>query len=159
MKFLNNGKQIFDDIYEMYYNLFIELGLAVGQNNYLYDQDTGITLKYKDRYIKAALTRTPIYSGAYDIVFDPTQNYNLMVVLLGYYLDKEANNENKIQYIAQYIEDNNDPNNKMQRVVLKTKNGDIYSQFYHNIFLAYVEIVFILAGYTSLDLSNFDIII
>mgnify|MGYP000886831378 CR=1 FL=1 len=159
MQYLPNGVMLFDDIYEMYYNLFLELNLGVDQNGYLYDIDTGITLKYKDKYIKAAMTRTPVYPGAYDIVFDPSQNYNLMVVLLGYYLDKEASNENKIGYIAQYIDENEDSNDRMQRVVVKTRNGEIFSHFYHNIFLAYIDIVFILSGNTCLDLSNFDIII
>ena len=52
MNFLPNGKMIFDDIYEMYFQLFAEIGLGINQNQYLYDQDSMIVLKYKDKYIK-----------------------------------------------------------------------------------------------------------
>lgn len=152
-------RTIFDDIYEMYYNLFLELNFGVDPNGYLFDMDTGVTLRYKDKYIKPAITPVPVYAGAYDIVFEPSQNYNLMVTILGYYIDKEANNENNIGFIAQYIEENNNPDDRMQRVVVKTKNGNIASRFYHNIFLSYIDIIFILSGNLSYDLSNFDILI
>lgn len=160
MKFMPNGKMIFDDIYEMYYNLFLELGLAVNNDGYLYDTESNIVLKFKDKYIKAAMTRTPVYPGAFDIVFDPSQNYMLMVYMMGYYIDKESSNgEDRIGFIAQYIDEDRSTDDKIQRVVVKTRNGNIYSQYYHNIFLAYIEMVFILSGNTSLDLSNFDIVI
>lgn len=159
MNFLPDGKMIFNDIYEMYYNLFLELGLAVNENGYLYDIDNNIVLKFKDKYIKAAMTRVPVYPGAFDIVFDPSQNYMLMVYMMGYYIDKEVNNENKIGFIAQYIDEDKSTEDKLQRVVVKTRNGNICSRYYHNIFLAYIDIIFILSGNTSLDLSNFDIVI
>ena len=136
-----NGKIMFDDMYELYYHLFLEIGLSINGNNYLYDQDTEIPLMYKDKYIKATTFPVPIYAGRNDIVFDPSQNYNLMVSILGYYIDKESNSDSgdNIGFIAQYIEDNDI---EMQRVVVKTKSGDYFSQFYHNI-----------------DLSNFDLVI
>lgn len=153
-----NGKIMFDDMYELYYHLFLEIGLSINGNNYLYDQDTEIPLMYKDKYIKATTFPVPIYAGRNDIVFDPSQNYNLMVSILGYYIDKESNSDSgdNIGFIAQYIEDNDI---EMQRVVVKTKNGDYASQFYHNIFLGYIEIIFLLAHSFNVDLSNFDLVI
>lgn len=153
-----NGKIMFDDMYELYYHLFLEIGLSINCNNYLYDQDTEILLMYKDKYIKATTFPVPIYAGRNDIVFDPSQNYNLMVSILGYYIDKESNSDSgdNIGFIAQYIEDNDI---EMQRVVVKTKNGDYASQFYHNVFLGYIEVIFLLAHSFNVDLSNFDLVI
>lgn len=153
-----NGKIMFDDMYELYYHLFLEIGLSINGNNYLYDQDTEIPLMYKDKYIKATTFPVPIYAGRNDIVFDPSQNYNLMVSILGYYIDKESNSDSgdNIGFIAQYIEDNDI---EMQRVVVKTKNGDYASQFYHNVFLGYIEVIFLLAHSFNVDLSNFDLVI
>ena len=153
-----NGKIMFDDMYELYYHLFLEIGLSINGNDYLYDQDTEILLMYKDKYIKATTFPVPIYAGRNDIVFDPSQNYNLMVSILGYYIDKESNSDSgdNIGFIAQYIEDNDI---EMQRVVVKTKNGDYASQFYHNVFLGYIEVIFLLAHSFNVDLSNFDLVI
>ena len=155
MNFLPNGKMIFDDIYEMYFQLFAEIGLGINQNQYLYDQDSMIVLKYKDKYIKATVTPQEIYAGRTDIVFDPSKNYNLMTTLFGYFIDKESSTEGKIKYASQYIED--DPSKTKQRLVVKTANGDIVSSFYFNIYLAYIECIFILSGY-NVDLANFDFI-
>lgn len=156
MKFLQDGRVMFDDMYEMFYHLFTEIGLSINNNQYLYDQDTGIELKYKDKYIKSTVVPIPIYAGKNDIVFDPVKNYNLMVSLLGYFIDKEANNPegDRIQFIAQYIED--DQNREKQRVVIKTRNGDFASNFYRNIYLGYIEIIFILADNFIPNLVNFD---
>lgn len=153
-----NGKIMFDDMYELYYHLFLEIGLSINSNQYLYDQDTGIPLMYKDKYIKATIVPVPIYAGRNDIVFDPSQNYNLMVSILGYYIDKESNSEDgdNIGFIAQYIEDNGE---EMQRVVVKTRNGDFTSQYYHNVFLGYIEVIFLLARSFNVNLSNFDLVI
>lgn len=162
MNFLANGKIVFNDIYEMFYHLFTEIGLSINGNQYLYDQDTGIELKYKDKYIKATVQPIPIYAGRNDIVFDPIKNYNLMVSILGYYIDKESQNPNgdNIGFIAQYIEEipngSSDPDKRRQRVVLKTNKGEIRSQFYNNIYLGYIEIIFILSDNFIPDLSNFD---
>lgn len=158
MQFLPTGHMIFDDVYEMYYNLFLEIGLAINHNSYLYDTDTGIELKYKDKYIKASVSQAPIYPGMYDIIFDPATNYNLVAVLLGYYIDKVSKSgEDTIGYIAQYIEDNGSVDDRKQRIAVKTNHGDYFTNFYYNLYLAYIEMIFLLGGNT-VYLSNFDIV-
>ena len=158
MHYLANGAMQFDDIFEMYYYLFSEIGLAINSAQYLYDMDTGIVLKYKDKYIKATTIPQNIYAGKNDIVFEPEKNYNLMVNMMGYYIDKEAEqNDNDIGFIAQYTE--YDDTEEQQRVVIETSNGTICSKYYHNIYLGYLECIFIISGNTSVDLRNFDNII
>lgn len=158
MYFSPQGKMMFNDIFEMYYHLFTEIGLAVNSSNYLYDQDNGSLLKFKDKYIKATVVPVEIYAGKNDILFEPARNYNLMVSILGYYIDKETNNPDcNFRFIAQFIEDEGGDSNK-QRVVVKTDRGDIPSHFYFNIYLGYIETIFNLSGNFDVDLSNFDVI-
>lgn len=158
MQFLTNGKILFDDIYEMYYHLFSEIGLAINSDQYLYDQDSMTLLRYKDNFIKATVQPIEIYSGKNDIVFDPVRNYNLMVNLFGYFISKESNSieGDKIRFISQYIDDNQTKDK--QRLVVKTANGDFASQFYYNIYLAYIECIFLLSGNFTPDLGNFDFV-
>lgn len=159
MQPLANGFQIFNDVYERNYYLFMEIGLSINNNQYLIDQDTGQTLQFKDKYIKATVEPVPIYAGKTDILFEPERNYGLMEKLLGYYIDKESNSDegDRIGYIANYTE--YFPDKTKQRVVIKTARGDIATQFYHNLYLAYMEAIFLLSGsFNNLTLSNFDIV-
>lgn len=158
-----NGKLFFEDEKEMYYNLFLELGLGVNNDQYVYDQDTGIVLKFQDQYIKMNFNND-IYPGKNDIIFDPSTNYHLIRVLFGYYIDKERENGNDIGYIADYKEEENQralisKNERFrQRFVVKTKRGDIKSDYFYNIYLAYIHAIFIISGNNEYDLSNFDIL-
>ncbi len=159
----SNGKMYFSDVNEMYYELFLEIGLGVNSSQYIYDQDTGIVLKYKDKHIKMNFNNN-VYAGNNDIVFDPSTNYNLMVTLFGYYIEKETNEGKNIGYIAQFTEDDQSKafvakgERFKQRVVVKTTHGDICSNYYYNLYLAYIEIIFILSENNDYDLSNFDIL-
>ena len=158
-----NGKMFFKDLNEMYYNLFLEIGLSINSDQYIYDQDTGIVLKYKDKYMKMSFTNE-VYSGRNDMIFDPADNYHLIVTLLGYYIEKESANGNDIGYIADYKEEEfkrgfyAKGERFRQRVVIRTKKGDLYTQYYYNIYLAYIEAIFLLSENFEYDLSNFDIL-
>lgn len=154
MNFLPNGCIQFEDLGEMWYNLFLEMGLALDANGYLYDIDTHIQIRFKDKLIKADVRNNTIYAGRSDIVFDPANNYFLTATVMGYYLDKFGQD---INFSAYYIEDNEDKDK--QRVVVKYKNGtEMYSNFYNNVYLAFVETIFRLSDQV-VDLSGFDILI
>lgn len=158
-----NGKMFFNDTMEMYYNLFLEIGLSINNEQYIYDQDTGIVLKFKDKRIKMSFSNT-VYGSNNDIIFDPSTNYDLMVKLFGYYIEKETSNGNDIGYIAHFTEEEAgrvfvpDGERFKQRLVIKTKNGDIGTNYYYNLYLSYIEAIFIISGNTGYDLSNFDIL-
>ena len=158
MIYLPNGTVIFDNIFDMYYDMFSEIGLGINSQQYLYDQDTQIVIQFKEKYIKASINGQPVYAGRNDIVFEPAKNYTLMTRLFEYYLDKCQNSDDGDQlhgYIAHYIDD--DEAKEKQRVVVKTAGrGEISSQFYFNVYLAYIDCLFKIAGYNT-DLSNFDI--
>ena len=159
-----NGKVYFSDVNEMYYNLFLEIGLAINNEQFIYDQDTGIVLKYKDKRIKMSFTND-VYGSNNDVVFDPSTNYDLMVKLFGYYIEKETHqNENDIGYIAHFTDEEfgrpfvPKEERYRQRLIVKTKHGDLRTNPYYNIYLAYIEAIFIISGNIEYDLSNFDIL-
>ena len=153
MIFLNNGVVQFGDTTEMYYNLFNEIGLSINAQQYLYDQDTGITLRYKDKYMKATTSIEPIYAGKSDIIFDPANNFNCMVTLFGYFIEKITASDN-FPYKAQYVEDN--PDKTKQRLVVQTIDGKEYtSEFYNNLYLGFIEVIFQISGF-PVNLNNFD---
>ena len=140
------------------YNLFNEIGLSVRPDQYVYDQDTGNVIQFKEKLLKASINGAPVYAGNRDIIFEPDKNYALMACLFGMYLDKAQHSDDGdlLQgYIAQYIDD--DETREKQRVVVKTVGrGEISSDYYYNIYLSYIDCIFKIAGYNT-DLSNFDI--
>jgi hypothetical protein len=158
-----DGKMLFNDLKEMYYDLFLEIGLSINHDQYIFDQDTGIVLKFKDKQMKMSFSNN-VYAGNNDIVFDPSTNYNLMVTLFGYYIEKESANGNDIGYIAHFTEEEAGkvfvPKGERfkQRLVIRTKNGDIYTSYYYNLYLSYIEAIFIISGSNNYDLHNFDIL-
>lgn len=163
MYYLPNGQITFTDFTDMYYDLFMELGLGINGNSYLYDQDTDMPILFKEKYIKANINGAPLYQGRNDIIFDPAKNYSLMDRLFGFYLDKCKNSDDGDilrGYIAHYIEDN--PEKTKQRVVVKTVpieqggRGLIESDFYYNVYLAFIDCIFKIAGYAP-NLQNFDV--
>jgi hypothetical protein len=85
-----------------------------------------------------------------------------MITLFGYGLDKATKSEDGDLiggYVANFLDDNED--RTKQRVVVRSKTyGDIASQFYFNVYLGYIELLFkIFEGIdTQVDLSKFDII-
>ena len=158
MRFNNLGETVFDDVYELYYNLFNAIGLSINYDSKLYDQDSCKELLYNNHFIKAATTPIAIYAGKNDVIFDPYKNYNIMVMLFVYWLDKEAAmNDMNIGYLSQYIEDNKDTEDQKQRFVLKTNKGEYISKWYYNLWLGYAEIILAISDNIALDLSNLDI--
>jgi hypothetical protein len=159
MFILPNGRFGFETIYDLYYDLFNEIGISVNNDGLLYDQDTGNLIAFNGKYIKASINGTPVYPGRNDIVFEPQKNYQMLKCLYGLYIDKCTNSEDGDiigGYIADFIDDSDDK--QKQRVVLRSsEKGDIASDFYFNIYLAYIDNIFRIAGY-NVDLSAFDIV-
>ena len=157
MHILPTGKIAFDTIGEMNFNLFNTIGLAINQEQHLYDQDTLQELHYKDKYIKSTVQDVPVYAGKNDIIFEPSKNYNLMATLFGYYIDKESASEDgdKIGYIAQGTEDT--PDKEYHRIFVQTARfGRVESDWFLNGYLGFIDCIFKLDG-QNVDIHNFDI--
>lgn len=152
------GAYMFENIYDMNYELFNEMGLGL-RNQCLYDQDTGNLIQIDGKNIKASIDGTPVYAGRNDVPFEPQTNYHLVTCLFGLYLDKCTRVEDEDEepvikgFIAQCIDD--DEAKEKQRVIVKTAAGDIVSNFYYQVYLAFFDCVFRIGGY-NVDLSNFD---
>lgn len=157
MNFTPDGRMTFDSYGELLYNLFSEIGLGIDDTNqYLFDLDSRITLKFNDKYIKANVNNMPIYAGKNDIIFDPLHNYGLMVKMFGYYIDKESNNEDRevpFNFISHGIIESDD--RQQQKIFIDTNLGRIESNFYYCGYLGYIECIFKIAGF-NVFLKNFD---
>lgn len=158
MRIIPPNTLIFENLNDIILNYFYEMGMSIDKNGYLYDQDLGNNISYKGNMIKASVNGIPVYAGMNEIVFDPVHNYGLISTLFGTYLDKCQNSEDGDilgGYIAHGIEDSK--MDKSQRVCVKTLNrGEIASLYYQNVFLAYIDCTFRIAGY-NVDLHPFDI--
>ena len=77
-----------------------EIGLELGPNNYVVDQDTGDMLSFKGK--KARFTpedQTPIIHRD-DIPFDPLNNPNMMSQLFNYYTNKLEEQDGRYIVVA-----------------------------------------------------------
>ena len=157
MKYLN-GFLIFDNYNEMIYNYLLEMGLVVRQDQYLAYQDSGQVLQYNGKFIKVEYAGQPTYAGLNDVVYDPAHSYGITSTLFGLFLDQSQDTDDGdiLQgYIAHYVEDNKERDK--QRVTVKTVGrGEISSNYYHNIFLAYIDCTFKVSG-SNVDLTAFDV--
>lgn len=153
------GKISYETIDELYYEFFLAIGLGVTIDQYLYDQDTGNAIAFREKRVKASVDGRPVYAGMNDIVFEPDKNYSLVSNLFGYYLDKIQNSDDGDMlggFVSQGIIDN-ETRDKQAIMVRTIGRGDICSDFYYNIYLAYMDEVFRIEG-MQVDLSNFDTI-
>ena len=159
MIFLPNGRMQYADIYELQYSLFTELEFGVNRENYLYDQTTNSLIMYNDKYIKVQTSEIPVYAGKTDIMFIPSENFNLVSRLFGYFIQRlESDEDNELKIFASFIDELRSPDGEKlnkQRIIVRTNRGDICSDFFYRTYLAYLHMMFILTN-NEVDLSNFD---
>ena len=142
----------------MYFHLFIEMGISINKDGYIFDQDSGsqFPLLFDGKRIKANTKDQPIYVGENEVAFDPPNNYSVMNKLFYYFLDKyNSSEDHAFHYQAHSIEDN--PERTKQCICIKTDKTKIYSKYYYNLYLAFIEMTFVLNQSFTVDLSNFDI--
>lgn len=157
-----DGTVSFTSIPDLQYDLFSEMGISIDRNTgYIYEQDVGTLIMLNGKYIKASMAGEPIYINKdKEVAFEPDKNYKLVSTIFGWYLDKaQRSEEGDILggYIAHYIDDN--PEKDKQRVVVKTQaRGEISSNYYYRIYLAYFDCILRIAGYNP-SLQNFDVLL
>ena len=150
---------VFDYPGEMFRDMFMEMGLEVGSDGCIRDQETKNPLRFKDKYIKCSITPYPIYAGNTDVLLELQHSYSIIEKLFGYYLDYAQNTDDGDitgGMIGGFFIDEL-PDKSKQRVALKTRmRGEISSDYYFNTLLAFVDCIFKIAG-TNVDLHNFDV--
>lgn len=157
--FLNNqGKVVYNDYGELIYHVLLDIGLSVNREGYIFDDDSRLYLQFKNKYIKTSINNVAVYAGKTDIIFDPIRNYRMMEYLFGYFLEKEKSFGNNMDIIAHFTEEITDEKGtKMRRVGIRTNIGNIYSNFYKNIYLGFIEMIFRLSDDNEAELQPFDI--
>lgn len=150
-----NGVMMFENVYDLIYNLLNEIGLSIDSNGYVYDQDSGIHLEAQGKKIKASVRPDiPCYAGQGEVVFDPLNNTRQIHTLLGYAIDKEMATNPEFNCISHYITET--PMDKPTSITLKMIDGSLLSTpFYNNRCLKFIGGIFLIYGYIT-DLSNFD---
>ena len=124
-----------------------EMGLEIGNNNRIYDQDTGTELKINGMNIVAP--------GCYQkqsMEFNPYNNKKMMSQLFGYFLNK-ISDEGGPNVIAFYNGDNS-------RIECKTEDNEVISSgSYSKETLRYVDLVMRLNDEdpSDINLSKYDI--
>ena len=126
MQITSDGKTQLSTKGELYYHLLLEMGLALDKLNHLYDQNTGDTLAWKDKYIKCSVDDQPIYAGKDEIIFSLDENFQLFMNLYAHFLDTlAADPDNNIVVVSYYIDYDENLNKSKLSIKYNTKDGSI----------------------------------
>ena len=130
-----------------------EMGVGIGPDYVLYDEDTGAPVQFQGKNIKFSANNPElVYIGAGDVLFDPVHNLRMVTTMMGMYLDKEESNGKE----AQCMYDDNNREDRTTSHTIKFSNGEsITSKFYKNRCLAICDNFLEMANMNS-DLSEFD---
>ena len=130
-----------------------EMGVGIGPDYVLYDEDTGAPVQFQGKNIKFSANNPElVYIGAGDVLFDPVHNLRMVTTMMGMYLDKEESNGKE----AQCMYDDNNREDRTTSHTIKFSNGEsITSKFYKNRCLTICDNFLEMANMNS-DLSEFD---
>lgn len=129
-----------------------EIGLEIGPENRITDQDTGLQIKLEG----IDLVAPGCYDGPQTIEFDPYNNRKMMVQLFSYFADKQRN-ETGIGILGFYNGSNTNNNSLSCRL---TNDRIIESKPYRKESLKYTDLIMKINndGEEVDDLSKYDII-
>lgn len=156
------NRMIFDDVYDLTYNLLSEIGISVLPDGRMVDQDMGCIINFGGSILKANIDPRYIkYAGQGESIFEPLTNIRQVTTLLGYHLDKKQKLEG-MEFISYYPEEIEEEITGIKFTNLSLKygigfNDVISSRFYFNKCLKYIDLIFAIEG-DQADLHNFDII-
>ena len=156
------GKTMFSTKGELYYHILVEMGLGINKDQHVYDQLTGDLLSWRDRYIKCSIDDQPIYAGKDEVIFSIDENFQLFMNMYSHFLDTLLRDEDSnIAVVAHYVD--YDETSDKNRVCVKYNSKDgqlvgemLYTSYYMDPWLCYIESVFLLNGNGGFDFSNFD---
>jgi hypothetical protein len=139
--------------YELGKAILDEIGINVGNDYILYDQDTGAPIQFQGKNVKFSSTNPElVYIGAGDILFDPVHNLQMITRMMGMYLDKEADNGNET--LCMY--DDYDKEKRTTSHAIKFFQKDqVTSHYYKNKCLSICDNFMELANMDN-DLTKFD---
>ena len=150
---------VFDDVYELNYELLSELELEVKPNGNNYEPKKGSILSFNGNIIVASINPNEIhYAGQGEIEFDILNNVRMTTVLFGDYLSKkQADGMPFVSYFPNERSENIDDGEiKYSNLTVKYDNvNSIESSYFHNKCLKFIDLIFKMED-NPVDLRNFD---
>lgn len=151
-----NG-MVFDDPYEMNYEVLSLLELSVHNNGIVYDDVDGKMIFFNDQMLKATIDPSNIiYAGQGEVLMDLINNIKITTNIFGYYLTKRQNEG--MPFISYFQEDMEDTKTGIRYAAATIKYDSTHfqtSKYYHNRCLKLVDLMFLMDG-DPVDLHNFD---
>lgn len=95
---------------------------------------------------------TLVHSG--EIKYDPLNNFKQMQIFFSVFLQQQENEEGLYTQML-YDEKHPQDENKI-RILIRTNLGNFASQYYYNISLGYMELMFAISGIMVDNLYEFD---
>lgn len=152
------GEMIFDDPYELVYELLNELEYVMRRDGSIFDPFTNSILSFNGMIIKASTSPNNIhYAGQGEIEFDILNNVRLVTTLFGHYLQKKE--ADGIKLVSTFTEEQDSTvieGAKTSRLTIRTDiNHDTTSPYYHNKCLKFIWAMFAMEE-TYVNLCNFE---
>lgn len=130
-----------DELSTKFNNLMLsEMGLEVGAQRRLYDQDTGDALQFEGKNLYAP-GHTPPHPDCQE--FDPYNSYKMMYQMFSYYTAKLADAGEIPEYSVIY---NTDASNGKGRVEIKNNTDKITSDAYQRDQCRYADLILRING-------------
>ena len=153
---LNNNEMIFEDIFELNYEVLNEMELELRPDGTIFDNNQNKVLSFNGMIIKASIRPDQIhYAGQGEIEFDILNNVRLVTTLLGLSIQRHINEG--MPFLSYFPEERTeDDDSKVSNLTVKFDNTrEISTQFYHNKCLKFIEMIFLLEE-DKVNLMNFD---
>ena len=156
---LNPFGMVFDDVYELNYEVLSELELEVKPDGKIYDPSKGSILSFNGNIIIASINPNEVhYAGQGEIELDLLNNVRMTTVLFADYLKKkQAKGMPFVSYFPEEkVETVEDEEIKYTNLTVKFDNTrSISSEFFHNKCLKFLDLIFKMEE-NNADLRNFD---
>ena len=118
----------------------------------IYSQTTRGEISFNDRILKYNPNGfTLVHKG--EVKFDPLINFKQAQQLFSIFLQLQEEDEG---LYTQMFYDEKDPSGEKTRIMVRTNLGNFASQYYYNISLGYLELIFVLSGINAENLMEFD---
>lgn len=153
-----NG-MIFNDIYELNYEILIEMELEVRQDGTIYDPLENSILSFNGNIIKATIDPRNInYPGQGEIALDLLNNVRMTTTLFGRFIKKKQSEG--MPFVSYFPEEKVEPIEdgeiKYSCLTVKYDNqNSITSDYFHNKCLKFLDLIFKIEENPA-DLRNFD---
>lgn len=160
MQFNNKGEMIFDDEFELTYEILNEMELELRPDGTIYDRLRNKLYYFNGMLVKASTNPHQMhYAGQGEIAFDILHNVRMATVMFGNYLQNcQADG---MEFVSWFQEERESPEIEGAKMTnLSIKKDSIFvleSPFFYNKCLKFIWCLFHLQD-TRVDLSNFDTI-